>query len=233
MAEGRWRTTRRSYMLVVVPLDRTHIAVQTLEGLLPEAIVAGGSFGLGLRHPVEIPQNERQLVFDEARTRAVDDCIRELCDRAGIPDSTQVGKGSGGERLWPNGFVGSLTHKGTVVLGAVAAQSVLRALGVDIEFIDSSELGSIEKNVAWEGLPPGTDQSPGVLLALSAKEAVFKAQYPLTGKLLSFSDIALEWTSHSAGAFSATVDWGGTSFQVRCVATKVWVVSTAVMPART
>ena len=103
--------------------------------------------------------------------------------------------------MWPNGFVGSLTHKGTAVLGALAAKSVLRALGIDIEFIDSSKLGSIEKNIAWEGLPPGTDQSQGVLLALSAKEAVFKAQYPLTGKLLSFSDVALEWTFSQCWSF--------------------------------
>jgi 4'-phosphopantetheinyl transferase EntD len=219
--------------VVIVPIDPTHIAVQTLEGLLPEAIIAGGSFGRNLRHPTQIPRNERRFVFEAAQTRAIDDCIRELCDRAGLPESVHIGKGSGGERLWPNGFVGSLTHKGTVVLGALAAKSVFRALGIDIEFIDSSDLGSIEKNVAWEGLLPGTDQSRAVLLALSAKEAVFKAQYPLTGKLLSFSDIALKWASHSAGAFSATVDCDGAiSFQVRCAATDVWVVSAAVMSAK-
>ncbi len=221
-------------MLVVMPLDRTHIAVESLKALLPGAIVAGGSFGQSLRHPIEIPRNERQFVFEEAQTHAIDDCIRQLCDRAGLPESTHVGKGSGGERLWPEGFVGSLTHKGTVVLGALAAKSVLRALGIDIELIDSSELGAIEKNVALEGLPPGTDRSQGVLLALSAKEAVFKAQYPLTGKLLSFSDVALAWTFHGAGAFSATVDCGvPISFQVRCTATQLWVISTAVISAET
>lgn len=221
-------------MNVVVPLDHAHTVVETLEGLLPEAVIAGGSFGLDLRHPIQVPRNERQAVFQEAQTRAINDCVRELCNRAGLPESTQVGKGSGGERLWPTGFVGSLTHKGTVVLGALAAKSVLCALGIDIEFIDSTELGSIEKNVAWEGIPPGTGQSQGVLLALSAKEAVFKAQYPLTRKLLSYSDVTLKWTSHSAGAFSATVDCGGTiNFQVRCATTNLWVVSTAVMPAKT
>jgi 4'-phosphopantetheinyl transferase EntD len=221
-------------MVALVPLDRTHIAVQTLERLLPEAIIEGGSFGLDLRHPTQIPRSERQLVFEAAQTRAIDDCIRKLCGRAALPELTQVGKGPGGERLWPNGFVGSLTHKGTVVLGALAAKSVFRALGIDIEFIDSSELGAIKKNVAWEGLPPGTDQSQGVLLALSAKEAVFKAQYPLTGALLGFSDVALKWASHSAGTFSANVDCGSAiGFQVRCAATNAWVVSTAVMSAKT
>jgi 4'-phosphopantetheinyl transferase EntD len=219
-------------MLVVVP-DDTHIAVQILGNLLPEAIVAGGSFGINLRHPSQIPRNERKLVFEEAQTHAIDDCIRELCDRAGLPKSTHVENGSGGDRLWPNGFVGSLTHKGTVVLGALAAKSVLRALGIDIEFIDSSQLGSIEKNVAWEGLPPDIDQSHAVSLALSAKEAVFKAQYPLTGKVLSFSDVALAWTYHGERSFSATVEFGDTiALKVRCAATSMWVVSAAVMPAK-
>ena len=67
MAESLWRTTRRSYMVVVVPLDRAHIVVQTLEGLLPEAVIAGGSFGLDLRHPIQVPRNERQSVFRRPR----------------------------------------------------------------------------------------------------------------------------------------------------------------------
>jgi 4'-phosphopantetheinyl transferase EntD len=215
-----------------VPLDNTHIAVQALQAMLPEAIVAGGSFGGNLRHPIEIPRDARQFVFETAQTSAIDDCIRELCDRAGLPGSTYVEKGPGGERLWPDGYVGSLSHKGTVVLGALASKSIFRALGVDIELIDCSQLGSIERTVAWEGLPPGTDPSRGVLLTLSAKEAVFKAQYPLTGKLLSFSDVVLAWTVSSAGTFSATADCGGTvALEVRCTINHLWVVSTATILA--
>jgi 4'-phosphopantetheinyl transferase EntD len=221
-------------MLVIVTLDRSHITVKTLEDLLPEASVAGGSFGANLKHPIQIPRNERKFVFEKAQKHAIDDCIQELCDSAGLPKSTRVETGSGGERLWPNGYVGSLTHKGTVVLGALATKSVLQALGIDIEFIDSSQLGSIEKNIAWEGVPPGTEQSNGVLLVLSAKEAVFKAQYPLTGKLLSFSDVALVWNSRGQENFSATVESGGMiGLEVRCAHTSMWIVSAAVMPAKT
>jgi len=218
-------------MLAAVSLDHTHITVHALEKLLPEAVVAGGSFGADLEHPIEIPRTERQLVFENAQAHAIDDCLQELCDRVGLPKSTRIKSGPGGERLWPSGFVGSLTHKGTVVLGALAASSSLYALGIDIEFVDASQLGSIEKDVAWEGLPTGVDQSYGILLALSAKEAIFKAQYPLTRKLLSFSEVPLVWTFHGGDSFSATVKTGRLiGLQVRCLSASTWIVSAAVIP---
>ncbi len=126
-----------------------------------------------------------------------------------------------------------LEPQGNCCARSVGQEVVLHALGIDIEFIDSSKLGSLEKSVAREGLPPGTEQSRGVLLALSAKEAVFKAQYPLTGKLLSFSDVALVWTPQDAENFSATVECSDMiGVEIRCVQTAMWTVSVALMPAK-
>lgn len=230
------RTGERSIevlWLTFVPLDRTHITVRTLKRLLPEATIAGGSFGSDLPHPNEIPRDERRIVFETAQIQAINDCTRELLHHAGLPESTQVRRGLGGEPLWPSEFVGSLTHKGTVVLAALGTKSVFRALGIDVEYMDSTELGPIEHNVAWEGLPPGVEQSLGILLSLSAKEAVFKAQYPLTKQLLDFSDIALKWVSNPDDTFVANVDCGGTMvFRVRCTAANLWIVSTAFLSAK-
>jgi len=115
------------------------------------------------------------------------------------------------------------------VLAAMAPAKVLRTVGIDVERMDSSDLGAIEHNIAPEGPPPGADRSLGILLTLSAKEAVFKAQYPLTRQRLDFSDVALNWISRDTDTFVAEASCCDTMlFEVRSTITKPWVLTAAV-----
>lgn len=216
-------------MIISVQLDAAHPTVEALERLVPEAIVSGGSFAADLDHPNKILPVERRPAFEAARVTAIDQCIHRIFSRAGLPDTVGFRKGEGGDPLWPDGFVGSLSHKGTVVLAAMAPTSVVRALGIDVERIDLSDLGPIAHNIAPEGLPPYTEQSVGILLTLSAKEAVFKAQYPLTRQLLDFSDVVLNWACCTPDAFVAKARCDNAMvFEVRCTVANVWVLTAAV-----
>lgn len=214
-------------------LDATHATVGALQRLVPETIAGGGSFARWLPHPSMLTATARADAFASAQDSAGVECIRCLLRRAGLPEHLQVDRLIGGDRGWPTGFVGSLTHKGTVVLGVIAARSSVAMIGVDLERIDRSDLVPIECLVAPEGLPPGTDSQLGTLLALSAKEAVFKAQYPASRERLDFSDVRLAWAGNQRQGFRASVDCPVPGLEVRTSFIGKWLVCCAISPIKT
>ena len=97
---------------------------------------------------------------------------------------------------WPAGVVGTITHTRRFVLVAVARSEDVLSLGCDIE--DDQEL---PREIVPMILAPAEqarlqDSGPSVTnearLIFSAKEAVYKAQYPLTRCFLDFHDLLLE-----------------------------------------
>lgn len=103
--------------------------------------------------------------------------------------------------LWPAGLAGSIAHCDTCCIAAVALHGHYAALGVDIEpatrlATDLIEVICTPAERAWLGNQP--DPGLAAKVIFSAKEAVYKAQYPLTGKVIGFDAVTLEMT---AGAF--------------------------------
>ena len=80
----------------------------------------------------------------------------------------------------------SLSHSGDYCI-AVAAPAGAPGPGIDLEPCDRAPPEGLgEMVMPWrapDDLPP--------LLAFCAKEAMFKAQYPLTGRMLDFRDVPL------------------------------------------
>lgn len=97
-------------------LDTKHEAVEALTRLLPEATTAGGSFAAWIPDPHMLSPSDRRVAFHTSQKRAIDHCFSILLSRVGMNETNCIGTGEGGDRQWPPGFVGSLTHKGTVVL---------------------------------------------------------------------------------------------------------------------
>lgn len=209
-------------------LDANHETVGALERLVPEAMVTGGSFAGWLPHPRRVSPAEREAVMTSAREAAVAHCLRSLLRRIGFAEDTSVGTGEGGERNWPAGFVGSLTHKGTVVLGVIASAGSVQMIGIDLERIDGNDLAAIEDSIAPEGIAPGMDPETARLVLFSVKEAVFKAQYPATRRRLAFADVRLTKWEQAGGYIRAVVWCPVEDLEIRACVVGNWVVSAAI-----
>jgi 4'-phosphopantetheinyl transferase EntD len=160
--------------------------------MLPTAIVAGGSFASALPSATSLDLEQRRQILHAAREAATNGYIARALEHF-ERDPSPIGRRPTGDRDWPTGLVGSVTHKGTLVLVAIASKAKFHAVGIDLERHLPHELRAIAADVAPEGLPPELPSDVATTIAFSAKEAAFKAQFPLTRRLLEFGDIELEW----------------------------------------
>jgi 4'-phosphopantetheinyl transferase EntD len=121
-------------------------------------------------------------------------CARQALARLGhAPVALPVGPGRA--PLWPAGIVGSIAHAAGMAMAVVATQAQLRSLGIDVEAAGPLEPELLElvcrddeqAALAASGLDPRT----GAKLVFSAKESVYKCQWPLTGVFLEFHDIGI------------------------------------------
>ncbi len=179
--------------------------------LLPAGVVAVEAFEDVPGEP-EFP-GEEDLVVNAIESRRREfatarRCAREALARFGHAPAP-IRRGSNREPLWPPGLVGSITHTTGYRGAAVAPRSVVASVGIDTEQDDPLP-DDVEEAVTVR-------REPEMLAALalafpltqwgrllfSAKESIYKAWYPLTGRWLGFEDTCL--TIDPAGAFAATL----------------------------
>jgi enterobactin synthetase component D len=130
----------------------------------------------------------RQSIFDMGRA-----CAAELLADLGSRE-TSVAMAADRSPVWPQGYVGSITHTDELLGVAVARRKDFRSIGIDAEAIihpettlEIDELCMGERERALRdsaGINPQTFSS----LCFSAKEAFFKCLYPLTGVWFDFQD---------------------------------------------
>jgi 4'-phosphopantetheinyl transferase EntD len=113
-----------------------------------------------------------------------------------------------GARLpqWPKGFVGTISHSDRLCVAHVGYSERLLGIGIDIEKIKPIEpaLASIvchpdEKNASADGEPIDP-----TLLRFVAKEAFFKAYFPVTRTFLDFKDVRVQ-IDQTSGTFEASL----------------------------
>jgi 4'-phosphopantetheinyl transferase EntD len=101
-----------------------------------------------------------------------------------------------GAPSWPAGATGSISHKRQNCIVAVGHRSVFAGIGVDLE-VDAPDPGESDvvrrvcvsaAEVEQSRVIGNVVSSPGTLF-LSAKEAVFKLEFPLTAEWLDFDDV--------------------------------------------
>ncbi|MGH2914998.1 MAG: 4'-phosphopantetheinyl transferase family protein [Solirubrobacteraceae bacterium] len=126
-------------------------------------------------------------------------CARRALQRLGAPPAPVPG-GRDGEPLWPSGVVGSITHCEGFRACAVAYADAAIALGIDAEpnlalpdgLLQDIAYGDERKLAA--AAPPAAPGSPAVdlpRLLFSAKEAAYKAWFPLAGRRLGFDEVTV------------------------------------------
>jgi len=152
---------------------------------------------------------EKEAIEGAAQTRieqftAGRACSRIALGRLGVATSTPIVRGEDRAPVWPPGFVGSISHTDTWCAAAVARAADVRSIGIDLE--QATPL----KEALWRRVctPKERDwlhelSTPGLTgkILFSAKEAVYKCQYPITQQFLGFHAVEMELGD---GTFRAT-----------------------------
>lgn len=190
---------------------------------------------LGLR-----PDEEVALVAAVDRRRrefaAGRRCARRALVRLG---HSPVSIPPAGDRapVWPAGVVGSITHTERWCAAVVAPRARARSIGLDAEPAEPlpeslwpEVLTGAERS--WLTRRPPEERGLWARLIFSAKEAVYKCQYPLTRQVLDFHHVQLSMAaSRSATDAVCAVLTDGTRLAGRYVWTPSVLVTGVLVPA--
>lgn len=107
--------------------------------------------------------------------------------------------------IWPDGFVGSITHSRSFVISAVANKKDLDSLGIDIENIGRVSTSVAEKILIDQDIKfiSGLSEDFINTLIFSAKESFYKAIYPKYGHFFGFES-----------AFVSTISIENSTFEI-------------------
>ena len=143
---------------------------------------------------VDRASDKRRREFTAGR-----ECARIALGKLGVPPAAIL-IGERGAPRWPPGIVGSITHCEGYRAAAVAHASEVAAIGLDAEpdaplpkgVLDVISLPAERARLAARE-PGEWPAVHGDRLLFSAKESVYKAWYPLTGRWLGFehADVTL------------------------------------------
>lgn len=138
---------------------------------------------------------------------------------------------------WPEHLVGSIAHTDSACVAVVGRQSDVRAIGIDVEHdraMDEALWPSIcsPAEEAHVRAQPADWRGRLMIRLFSAKEAVYKWQYPLTHRMLEFHQVEVTWLTDGPEAhFLAEVQGGPFPGQVpgpvpgQCIAHDNLVIS--------
>ncbi len=167
---------------------------ETLDAILPKGAFAveRGTIGAGPSPPGPIPEllpveeeliagasEPRRREFAEARA-----CAREALQRLGV-QAGPIPATPDGAPVWPDGVVGSITHKGGYRAAVVALGSDFAGIGIDAEPDERLPDGVLETIASAheldlvEALLERRDALAWDRLLFCAKEAAVKAAHPL------------------------------------------------------
>ncbi len=152
-----------------------------------------------------MPEEEPLIARSVAKRRnefvTVRHCARVAMGRLGLPEGPIL-KGEKGEPRWPEGLVGSLTHCEGYRGAVVGRSTAVRSVGIDAEphgvlpdgVLDAISLPVERHEIA--ALPAGLHWDR---ILFCAKEATYKAWFPLTERWLGFEDAHISFEVDAAG----------------------------------
>ena len=134
--------------------------------------------------------DSRKAEFGDARWCA----HRAIEELTGKPSAKPILRGERGMPIWPNQITGSMTHTDGFRAAVVAPRLLVRSIGVDAEIaqpLPEGVLASIasERELSRMG---ETGLACADRLLFCAKEATYKAWFPLTGRWLGFEDADID-----------------------------------------
>jgi 4'-phosphopantetheinyl transferase EntD len=170
-----------------------------IEEILPLGVATAEAFGdtaPALLFPAEEAAIARAVAKRRSEFATGRACARAALAKLGLPPSP-IMPGPRGAPQWPPGVTGSITHCAGYRASAVAHLADVASLGLDAEPNAPLPDGVLERIAvaqerAW--LPELAAAVPGVSwdrLLFCAKESVYKAWFPLTGRWLGFEQAAV------------------------------------------
>ncbi|OBI94753.1 4'-phosphopantetheinyl transferase [Mycobacterium alsense] len=172
-----------------------------VSSVLPDALLSSGSGDLAYAEAYSdppglapLPEEEPLIAKSVAKRRnefiTVRHCARIALGQLGKPP-VPILKGDKGEPCWPDGVVGSLTHTAGYRGAVVGRAGAVRSVGIDAEPHDVLPDGVLEA-ISLEEERHEISTLPGDLhwdrILFCAKEATYKAWFPLTRRWLGFED---------------------------------------------
>jgi 4'-phosphopantetheinyl transferase EntD len=123
-------------------------------------------------------------------------CARRALGEFGIVDFP-IKSADDRQPIWPDTFVGSITHTSGFAAAVVAKRQNAAALGLDSEVVGDVHTEvwpsiCVPIETEWIESLPASEQAAAVTLIFSAKEAFYKCQYPLVRERLNFHDVRVE-----------------------------------------
>ncbi|MET9813058.1 MULTISPECIES: 4'-phosphopantetheinyl transferase superfamily protein [unclassified Streptomyces] len=174
-----------------------------IEELLPETVVTVEAYGHESADTPLYPEEEALMARAVAKRRrefaVVRSCARRAMEKLGVPPQPIL-PGERGAPGWPAGLAGSMTHCDGYGAAALVRAADLASVGIDAEIhgpLPEGVLPSVSLPAEAERLRRLAAEHPGVhwdRLLFSAKESVYKAWFPLTGKWLDFMEADIEIT---------------------------------------
>jgi 4'-phosphopantetheinyl transferase EntD len=171
--------------------------------LLPERVaVAAMSTVARASHNFELFPEEAAAIRGAVERRRAEFASGRWCARTALRElgGPAVGIGVAQDRapIWPDGFVGSISHAGDLCCAAVARRSDVRSLGIDVEDAGALEQGleavicTDAERVASARLP-ALRASTWSKMAFVAKEAYYKCYAPVMKSFLEFHDVSVDF----------------------------------------
>lgn len=122
-------------------------------------------------------------------------CARLALRELGVADQPLL-PGPHRAPRWPSGIVGSITHTEGYCAAVAARSAQVASVGIDAQAVRALSPSLWPRLFVAAELDrlaalPVHRQTVAAGLLFSAKEAVFKCQHPLTGRMLSFLDVAI------------------------------------------
>lgn len=173
-----------------------------IDELLPHPVVAVETYGDDEADQAPLYPEERAVVARAVEKRrrefsAVRGCARRAMMTLGVPPAPVL-PGERGAPRWPRGVLGSMTHCDGYRAAALVRAADLASLGIDAEPhgpLPDGVLSSVALPVEHRRLTLLGALRPAVhwdRLLYSAKESVYKAWFPLTGRWLGFEEADIE-----------------------------------------
>jgi 4'-phosphopantetheinyl transferase EntD len=179
--------------------------------LFPPGAVAADLRGAG--NPELLLAGEATYVGRAVPTRVQEFAAGRLCARRALAEfgivDFPIRVAEDRQPIWPDAFVGSITHTEGYGAAVVAERRRMHALGLDSEIVGRVKVPlwaaiCTQSEIAWLRSLPPAEQAVAATLIFSAKEAFYKCQYPLTRERLNFLDAVVQAVTEpaSTGTFS-------------------------------